>query len=104
MTRADIVAVAEGVTDAVKDIIDELAGRVRIIEERADASATTKFCGQWDGGVTYEIGDITQFAGTSWIAVSRSKNTRPSTDSYSAGAWQVFASRGRPGKSAPGHS
>lgn len=54
--------------------------------------------GKWRLGVLFQIGDIVRFNGSTWIAVKKNKNRKPTPNSA---FWDVFAAKGDRGKVGP---
>jgi len=57
--------------------------------------------GQWSSTSMYQIGDLVQFGGSSWVALRRNQNKRPDLNSSGEDEWRVFAARGFPGRMGP---
>lgn len=99
--------IVDGTIDAIREVKDKqdeqikaLESRIRELENQPDK--TLKFCGEWSNAETYEPNDICHNAGSAWVATMRSTGVRPSTGDYASMCWQLFVSRGRPGKNARG--
>lgn len=50
--------------------------------------------GGWDSGVTYQIDDLVEYEGETWVAESVNTNIQPGTN---AEVWHIFAAKGETG-------
>jgi hypothetical protein len=86
---------ADAVVDTIKKTVDGplVAGRIAALEHRIkelEAKPSVKFAGPFQGGKSYEVGDMVQHQNALWICMAPTSGT-PSKDFV---GWKMALKKG----------